>query len=345
MGDKQRSIDILNQIEYLAGRADRDTVSRMEASRVTEGSEFGILKEVWEATSVDSDDTLPVKEREAWAALEARINSSGLAQSSHSENAKDIYVRPLWRSFKSRVMLYGAIAGLVATSVIGIAVIGFGKTQPASVASIKQMTSVYTTANGERGRIKLPDGSSVLLSVASRLEVPEAFGRQSRELRLEGEAYFDVIHASDAPFVVLTGHNRTTVLGTQFGVRAYDSTETRVAVRSGKVSVNEAVVSAAEVASVNLAGAVTVDPKEDVEASLAFTSGRLVMTDLKLRDVIDDLNRWYDTDVQLGDSAVGNLHVRGALVMGSINDLKGILELTLGIRVLRTGRTLTLYLL
>ena len=86
--------------------------------------------------------------------------------------------------------------------------------------------------------IALPDGSKVLLEPGSELIVGESYGQTTRELRLKGEAFFDVRRDAARPFVVYSNEVVTKVLGTSFTVRAYESDgEITVAVKTGKVSV------------------------------------------------------------------------------------------------------------
>ncbi len=88
--------------------------------------------------------------------------------------------------------------------------------------------------------IKLPDGSTVLLNNGSKLDYPETFDGAAREVTLSGEAFFDIEHNADKPFVVRTGSLSTTVLGTTFNVRAYDGDDNiTVTVKSGRVSVSD----------------------------------------------------------------------------------------------------------
>lgn len=84
----------------------------------------------------------------------------------------------------------------------------------------------------------LSDGSSIVLQPNSSLRYPQAFGANSREVYLEGEALFDIARDPRRPFLVYANELVTKVLGTSFSVRAYeDEPNVIVEVRSGKVSV------------------------------------------------------------------------------------------------------------
>lgn len=74
---------------------------------------------------------------------------------------------------------------------------------------------------GSRTAILLPDSSKVWISNNSIIKFPSQFSRDSRELFLSGEAYFEVTHDKEKPFIVNIGENRIKVLGTKFSVNAY----------------------------------------------------------------------------------------------------------------------------
>jgi transmembrane sensor len=78
-----------------------------------------------------------------------------------------------------------------------------------------------TTGKTEPFVLRLPDGSTVHLSYASRLRYPTAFDRARREVFLEGEAFFDIARDPSRPFVVHTEQSAIRVLGTSFDVSAY----------------------------------------------------------------------------------------------------------------------------
>ncbi|HEY4289389.1 MAG TPA: FecR domain-containing protein [Puia sp.] len=97
------------------------------------------------------------------------------------------------------------------------------------------------SAGDKRRVVHLPDGSTVLLNRHSRLEYPIAFTGGTREVRLTGEAYFDISRRQGQPFLVHSGVLTTRVLGTAFNVRAYPSDKSiEVTVTEGKVQVMEA---------------------------------------------------------------------------------------------------------
>lgn len=208
--------------------------------------------------------------------------------------------------------------------------------------SLYDATSTYATANGERATVTLPDGSVVSLNVGSKLEVPGNYAAGVRTVRLSGEAVFIVTSRSGSPFTVLAGPSTTRVLGTTFMVRHYatDSVAT-IAVREGKVSVDDSVLTASQQISVGLYGMGNVKASSD--ASFSFMDGILTLENTPLRDAVQRLNRWYDAEVRIGDPSLDTREMTGEFSAGSLNELIEILEWTYNMRVVQSGRTLTLF--
>ncbi|GAB4037072.1 FecR family protein [Spirosoma jeollabukense] len=90
-------------------------------------------------------------------------------------------------------------------------------------------------------KIPLKDGSYIVLKAQSTLSYPEHFGEKTRQVYLQGEAFFDVKKDPARPFIVHTGNLVTQVLGTSFTVKSYEAAKTiEVLVSRGRVSVYEA---------------------------------------------------------------------------------------------------------
>jgi ferric-dicitrate binding protein FerR (iron transport regulator) len=202
--------------------------------------------------------------------------------------------------------------------------------------------TTYVTTNGQRAHVVLSDGSNVVLNVASRLMVPADYSAGNHVLRLDGEALISVAHHSAAPLTVISGGVSTRVLGTSFAVRHYKTdTSVTVAVAEGKVAVGKTVVTAHQLATVRHDG--TVHMGVSNASQFSFAVGVLTLPRMRLVDAIPELNRWYNVDIKLADPVLRSHPVEGRLPAGSLTDLENILGLTLDVRVVRDGRTLTLY--
>ena len=89
-------------------------------------------------------------------------------------------------------------------------------------------------------QVSLPDGSKVMLRDGSHLDILNSFTEDTREIRFDGEAFFDVVSDSLRPFVVWTLNVKTTVLGTAFSIKALPfEKQVLVTVVRGKVQVED----------------------------------------------------------------------------------------------------------
>lgn len=122
-------------------------------------------------------------------------------------------------------------------------------------ASVLQIT--HTTDWGQQQDIVLPDGTKVTLNVGSTISYPEQFTASKRNVTLNGEAFFDVVRNTTAPFIIHTDEITTTVLGTSFNINTQDKEHISVTVATGKVRVasdrdNEVILAPKQQATYNL---------------------------------------------------------------------------------------------
>lgn len=97
---------------------------------------------------------------------------------------------------------------------------------------------VLSTPPEQTAEVRLSDGTRIVLGANSRLAYPRSFTLDApREVRLSGEARFEVTHDADRPFWVLSGEMRTEVLGTVFDVNAYPGSRAQVILYEGHVRI------------------------------------------------------------------------------------------------------------
>lgn len=97
--------------------------------------------------------------------------------------------------------------------------------------------NTITAPWGQRAQVSLSDGTAVWLNSGSTISYPSRFAGRRREVKVTGEAFFDVAHDSKRPFVVSTDQLDIKVLGTRFNVLAYPGGETAVSLVEGRVEV------------------------------------------------------------------------------------------------------------
>ncbi|SJZ45683.1 FecR family protein [Sediminibacterium ginsengisoli] len=104
----------------------------------------------------------------------------------------------------------------------------------------RQQLAIMQVSENRKQKIELADGSVVWVNAGSSLRYPKEFSGNTREVYLDGEAYFDVKHNPEKTFIVHTGQVRTTVLGTAFNISTgKQSHEITVTVTRGKVRVSD----------------------------------------------------------------------------------------------------------
>lgn len=163
---------------------------------------------------------------------------------------------------------------------------------------------------GSFAQVTLPDGSLVQLNSESAITYSARFFG-SRDVSLEGEAFFEVTKGDD-PFVVETFNARTTVLGTSFNVRARpseDQANTGVVVAEGAVRVaakksDEGAVTLAPGQQSRVNGAASMPTKPEPVAlarRLAWRTGGLAFTDQPFALIFDEIERRFDVEIEAPD--------------------------------------------
>ena len=105
---------------------------------------------------------------------------------------------------------------------------------------IRLANNIVTVPVGQRVNLQLPDGTSVWLNASSEIIYPAYFSGSTREIHLNGEAYFEVEHNASKPFIVHTETFDIKVLGTKFNVEAYKGLEGfTTALMEGSVEVTD----------------------------------------------------------------------------------------------------------
>jgi transmembrane sensor len=162
---------------------------------------------------------------------------------------------------------------------------------------------IYATAKGERREVVLPDGTRVALNADTRLAVAMQPGR--RELTLaSGEAAFQVAHDPKRPFVVRLGDRELRDVGTEFDAVRQGGL-IRVTVREGMVAVFRP---NAEQRSLSLGPGSRLEHREgspdmtvlaaDADEAFSWRSGRLIYRNRPLSEVVADLNRYGDAEIE-----------------------------------------------
>jgi transmembrane sensor len=311
---------------YLAGECTSDEAARVDQLLADHpevadalGAYLTRLDPVGEPAEPDTD--------QSWDAMRRRMAEQPV-----------VVLRPTVR----HPLRWALPAALAAAAVLTVAL--FATHRPAVQTAARQ-TRDYTTPVGQTATLALADGTTITMAPGSQLRVAADFGRARRDVYLDGEAYFAVVHDAEHPFTVFAGPVAARDIGTAYAVRHYgDEPSVRVAVRDGRVDVTDAgVVGAGDVVRRAADGTTHVQHGTDVDALLGWTTGRLTYMDAPLADVRADLRRWYGIDIAVGRPAVDTLRFTGTVSGLAAHDVVALLAATLGLHAQWQGSHPTLY--
>lgn len=163
----------------------------------------------------------------------------------------------------------------------------------------------YHTISNPRGSrvidMELTDGSHVWLNAGSSMTYPVPMVGKTRDVTIQGEAYFEIAKDASRPFTVSNGGTRVTVLGTHFNVNAYeDEKDVKVTLLEGSVKVENGKASdllkpgqQAVVANV-----ISVNGDADLEEVMAWKNGFFQFNGMDIQGVMRQLEKWYDVTVR-----------------------------------------------
>jgi transmembrane sensor len=210
----------------------------------------------------------------------------------------------------------------------------------------------YVTAPGQRAHVMLPDGSRAILGPATKLTLAsrKSSTDQGMTFVVDGEVLFTVTPNMRAPFVVHTSNSVARVLGTTFVVRHYATDrQASIVVVDGRVALaardasgrtlRERVLDARMRGVVHDSGTMDVTSAVSTAKYTTWADGRLVFESVPARDVIVELERAYDVDVQIADTTIAGRRLTWSVsTKSSLTDVLAELGDMLDRRVVRKGR-------
>jgi transmembrane sensor len=212
-----------------------------------------------------------------------------------------------------------------------VVMIGYLHSVLSSDPSVHWVTS--ETTPGQKSLITLADGSLVFLNSATSITYPATFDAGKREIRLTGEAFFQIARDVERPFVVRTGNVITTVLGTSFNIEAFEGQPKIVSVATGKVQVelkeNSADTSLKPLVlkpneeAIYRPGAGINMRSTNPERFLAWKTQTLYFENNTLAEVASKLERWYNSTVEFENESITKCRINGRY---KEMDLQSVLE-------------------
>ena len=188
-----------------------------------------------------------------------------------------------------------------------------------SADQIQQICEIISP-KGHIAKCILPDGTEVWVNTGSTITYDAAtFNHETREIKLSGEAYFDVAKNIEKPFLVYTNMASIKVTGTSFNVKSYpegDVFETVLSEGSIEMKPNSSAHQTVQLGpgeraifDINKKG-ISIE-KVDSEIFSAWRNGEILFKDATLNDLLKELERIYNIRFQLKDKQLGEFRFRG----------------------------------
>jgi ferric-dicitrate binding protein FerR (iron transport regulator) len=166
---------------------------------------------------------------------------------------------------------------------------------------------VYNTMTTPRGRqfnLVLSDGTAVWLNAASSITFPTAFVGKERKVVITGEAYFEVAHHAEIPFVVEKGNTSVLVLGTHFNMNTYEDEKVlSITLLEGAVSIRNklrdinTLLKPGQQAQIDKEEKINVLNDVDVADVVSWKNGRITFKGADIETVMRQMSRWYDVEI------------------------------------------------
>lgn len=204
---------------------------------------------------------------------------------------------------------------------------------------------IVSTGKGERANITLPDGTAVALNSESSLTyTPRVFNKDKRQIRFEGEGYFQVAKNRDCPFLIDAEGLSVEVLGTTFNLDVRRSEKTaELVLEEGSVRFcslktgKDALLEPKEKLILDQeTGQFVIESGRDIETETAWKRGELVFENVAFEDLISSVERNYGVQIETdylsdaADSFTGTIPVNNLLealtVIGKVYNLSVLVE-------------------
>lgn len=241
---------------------------------------------------------------------------------------------------------------VAALAVIAVGLYLLWKTQ--RVPTPQSETIQYVCKPGERKSFQFPDGTQVILNAGSEIYLNEQYAKNTREVYLKGEAFFEVQHNAAVPFIVHTASMDVKALGTAFNVKSYnDEHKTEAVLVRGLVEVtlkkdnnrklllhpDEKVLWAepkagetTQAASTNKSsleqGVIKPVKKSDNGElkELAWVQNNLAFEDEAFEEIAYQLNRWYNVNIRFESGDIKQYHFTATFKKEKIEQVLDILK-------------------
>ncbi|AEV98821.1 hypothetical protein A4D02_09745 [Niastella koreensis] len=267
-------------------------------------------------------------------------------------------------SIKSRVVswLKWSLAAASVVVVLSVSWLLLNRNKP-----VTDKQTIVASGRDSRSTMTLPDGSIVRLNAKSKVSYGEGFGKTTREVFLTGEAYFEVTHNANVPFIVHTGEADIKVLGTKFNVRNY-SNEHRMeaALLTGSIELtlhedeqHKILLKPSDkiIVKKEAGGDATITPdtgnkkveltsikmQDSVIVETSWLNDKMAFYDKPFSEIALDLERQFDVTVEFKNKEISGYKYTGVYDEARVEDILKILQMIKPFQYTINNKQITIY--
>jgi ferric-dicitrate binding protein FerR (iron transport regulator) len=241
---------------------------------------------------------------------------------------------------KHRIIWLTSVAASILV-ILFVSRIWTSTTTPLTLANLTQVALTDT----------LPDGSIVALNANSSLEYNKQFGKNNRDLKLNGEAFFQVKRNAQLPFIVDAGIGGVKVLGTQFNVKIEENSDVAIDVVKGKVQVfcfnivsNDTITT---ILTRNQSALIqqssrTILPKKQLPTAIKWYNNTIVFNDTPLQYVFKTLNEHFNIEITCNDNNINALPLNTIFQTDNIDEIIDVITSTFDLEYTKEGNKYTI---
>ena len=229
----------------------------------------------------------------AWNKVHSRLTDNGLLT---NEKAVSVYF--------NRITFFRIAAAILLLVGLGSAIIYMNQ-----AGYFSQKITIIAGMDQKNIEVPMPDGSKVYLNRSSEFSFRKNFGKHGRNVKLKGEAFFEIARDAARPFVIDAGKASVKVVGTSFNVIT-DNRESAVEVfvRTGEVLVSDNTGDKSILLDPGYVGTVSANKAEkEINTNqnyMSWKTGHLEYSGQKLSVVFSDLKRVYNMDIVVNDPSI-----------------------------------------
>ena len=281
--------------------------------------EFKRIKYVWEKAGLNTKEQPDIEK--AWM----RVNPKN---------------RNIVRIKKKKLKILTTSFQRIAAILVLAITIGFILYQQYANVNTTEIVWLEVKNDGTNVRkVQLEDGTEIWLNSLSKIRYPADFDSKSRDVYLDGEAFFEVEHNKRKPFIIHTENTLTKVLGTSFNVKSETTGDVQVIVVTGSVALSSEENNNVELVLKKGEMGMFSEHNQSLEKQqnqnlnfLAWKTGKLSFSKMPLEEVCEILSNYYKTEIYLRNEELKQINLTANYDNKKLEEVLEIMQLTLNIQ-------------